>query len=85
MAIKCDIQYLVMRYCIKKKGAWWANHGFQNQECRQLYTDLMKKPIVELKEMGVFSEAMNNDWAYHKRGLIFFLTIMAWFALMLLI
>lgn len=84
MSLKHDFRYLIMRYAIREKGAWWATHGFQNKACRDLYKELIEKDLDELKEMKVFEEAMARDWKFHKRGLIMVLTIMAWMALLML-
>lgn len=85
MSLKHDFRYLIMRYAIREKGAWWATHGFQNKACRDLYHELIEKDLEELKEMRVFEEACARDWKFQKRGLIMFLTIMAWMSLLLLV
>jgi len=39
MDLECDL----MDYCLKKKGAWWANHFFRNKEVNELYAELRAK------------------------------------------
>ena len=48
-----DLKHDIMKYCLKKKGKWWANHFFRNEEVNELYAKLREKNLDELKEMGV--------------------------------
>ena len=35
-----DLEYDLMKYCLKLKGRWWANHFFRNREVNELYLEL---------------------------------------------
>lgn len=35
-----DLEHDLMRYCLKHKGKWWANHWFRNCEVNELYSKL---------------------------------------------
>lgn len=40
-----DVEYDLMKYCIKQKGKWWANHFFRNKEVNELYAKLRSVDI----------------------------------------
>ena len=35
-----DVEYELMKYCLRLKGRWWANHFFRNKEVMELYSRL---------------------------------------------
>jgi len=46
-----DLEYDLMRYCLKRKGKWWANHCFRNKEVNNLYRKLRKKSLSDIYEI----------------------------------
>lgn len=37
-----DLEYDLMKVCLKFKGKWWANHFFRNAEVNNMYQTLRK-------------------------------------------
>ena len=46
-----DKECELMKYCLKQKGKWWANHFFRNKEVDDLYIELRSKPLEEVNKV----------------------------------
>lgn len=51
-----DIEYDLMKYCLKKKGKWWANHFFRNKDVNDLYAQLRRRNLDEVLKIIEFKK-----------------------------
>ena len=43
-----DIEFELMRHCLKVRGKWWANHLFRNKAVNDLYASLRVKSLDQV-------------------------------------
>lgn len=46
-----DLEYEIMKYCLRREGKWWANHYFRNKEVNDLYYEILKLPLEQTQTL----------------------------------